>query len=286
MWAPKTDRRGLVLPSYSSMLEIRKGDIIFSFADKEIKAVGVALSSAYTSIKPKVFEKAGQAWNDEGWQVDVLYESAKNVIQPRNHMELLTPLLPEKHSPIRPNGVGNQVYLCEISELFATTLLAITASDVPDLPLIDLRDLAFDAEEQELIALTNLSETVKATLVQARRGQGLFRSRVSTIEKSCRVTGVRAEKFLIASHIKPWRDSDNQERLDGNNGLFLSPHVDKLFDGGFITFTAKGRLEVSPLLDADVLARWHIDPNDNFGRFNGDQAYFLKHHQEETFKAA
>jgi hypothetical protein len=33
-------------------------------------------------------------------------------------------------------------------------------------------------------------------------------------------------RFLVASHIKPWRLSDNSERLDGNNSLLLSPHVD------------------------------------------------------------
>ena len=30
------------------------------------------------------------------------------------------------------------------------------------------------------------------------------------------------------SHIKPWRDADNQERLDAYNGLLLLPNYDKL----------------------------------------------------------
>jgi predicted restriction endonuclease len=155
---------------------------------------------------------------------------------------------------------------------------------VPEVPVLTLDQLAFDEAEQEIITMTTITETVKATLVQARRGQGIFRSRVQTIEKHCRVTGVNAEKFLIASHIKPWSKSENDERLDGNNGLFLSPHIDKLFDSGFVSFTQKGAMLVSPLLDPDVLAKWSIDSQMNVGKFNNDQAYFLEHHNQNTFK--
>jgi hypothetical protein len=286
MWAPKTNKRGGALPSYENMTEIRQGDVIFSFAGKEIKAIGVALGSAYSSLKPRVFEKAGEAWNDDGWRVDVLYELAPSPIQPRNHMQILGPLLPEKHSPLRFDGSGNQVYLCEISEVMGQTLLGLCAAQLPEVPAISLSQLTFDPVEQEVINSANLTETVKATLVQARRGQGLFRSRVLTIERRCRVTGVQAEKFLIASHIKPWSKSENDERLDGNNGLFLSPHIDKLFDGGFITFTNRGHMLVSPQLDKDVLDKWSIDASDSFGSFNKDQAYFLDHHLSNTFRAA
>jgi hypothetical protein len=284
MWAPKTDKRGGSPTSYKNMTEIRSGDIIFSFAGKQIKAIGIALGNAYTSVKPRVFEKAGEAWNDEGWRVDVLYESTLNPIFPGNHMDLLAPLLPERNSPIRLDGAGNQVYLCEISQLFGDALLALTSTPVPEMPVLSLEDLAFNADEQELISATSITETVKATLVQARRGQGLFRSRVQTIEKACRVTGLSAEKFLIASHIKPWSKSENDERLDGNNGLFLSPHIDKLFDGGFISFSHRGEMLVSPKLDSEVLTKWSIDPKQNVGRFNSDQAYFLEHHNSVIFQ--
>jgi putative restriction endonuclease len=286
MWAPKTDKSGKTPTSYRNMTEINKGDIVVSFANTRIMAIGVALGSAYTAIKPRVFEKAGEAWNDEGWKVDVLYAPSLTPIQPRNHMDILAPLLPSKNSPIRSDGSGNQVYLCEIDGLFANALIALTQTQIPDIPILTLGEIPFDPVEQELISNASLAETEKTTLVMARRGQGLFRSRVQTIERTCRITGVSAEKFLVASHIKPWKASENDERLDGNNGLFLSPHVDKLFDGGYITFTSRGHLEVSPQLDLDVLDKWHIDPRENFGRFNKDQEYFLTHHNEVIFKAA
>jgi transposase len=52
---------------------------------------------------------------------------------------------------------------------------------------------------------------------------------------------------LRASHIRPWRDSDNEARLDGENGLLLTPTIDHLFDRGFISFEDDGRLLISPV---------------------------------------
>ncbi len=92
-----------------------------------------------------------------------------------------------------------------------------------------------------------IPETEKQQLVLSRRGQGKFRDNVSRIETHCRVTGVNRPEHLIASHCKPWRDSDNAERLDGENGLLLTPSIDHLFDRGFISFENGGELLVSPV---------------------------------------
>ncbi|MFM7268866.1 MAG: HNH endonuclease, partial [Cyanobium sp.] len=67
------------------------------------------------------------------------------------------------------------------------------------------------------------SSTERDALTKARLGHGLFRHRVAEREPACRVTGLARQQFLVASHIKPWRDCDNRERLDGANGLLLSP---------------------------------------------------------------
>ena len=48
------------------------------------------------------------------------------------------------------------------------------------------------------------------------------------------MSGITSTWILIASHIKPWRVSNNNERLDVYNGLLLLPNLDKLFDKGYI----------------------------------------------------
>jgi putative restriction endonuclease len=286
MWSPKTNKNGNANRSYDNMTLIARGDIIFSYAGTIIRAIGIATTSAYESTKPQSFGSKGSNWLDAGWRVDVDYSRLETSVKPKDFMEQIGPLLPDFHSPLRPNGVGNQAYLFEISSAMATLLMDLVHAPELKLEVATLTDLSFDEEEQLVIADTTLEETVKATLVQSRRGQGLFRKRVHLIEVGCRVTQVTAEKLLVASHIKPWRTSTNEERMSGNNGLFLSPHVDALFDKGYITFAPSGKIEVSPILDTDVLTRWKIDPTQNVGKFNSEQKYFLEYHEKEVFKVA
>ena len=94
----------------------------------------------------------------------------------------------------------------------------------------------------------NLNETERRNLVKSRIGQGIFRQRLLAHWKQCAVTGFGDTGLLVASHIKPWRVSNNFERLDGFNGLLLTPNLDKAFDAGLITFDSGGRVIVSPRL--------------------------------------
>ena len=55
--------------------------------------------------------------------------------------------------------------------------------------------------------------TFREQLVRARRGQGVFRANVLLREGYCRVTRVNEPRHLTASHIKPWRDATDTERL-------------------------------------------------------------------------
>jgi hypothetical protein len=65
-------------------------------------------------------------------------------------------------------------------------------------------------------------------------------------------------EHLRASHCKPWRDSDDSERLDGENGLLLTPSIDHLFDRGFISFENNGRLLVSPVAHQPSLEKMGV----------------------------
>ena len=268
------------------MTEVEPLDIIFAYANGRIRAVGVASSTAYTADKPRSFGSIGLNWSASGWRVDVVFRKLDDPIAPKDYWEHIQPLLPPKYSPLTSEGNGKEAYLSSIDEKLGTFLLMVTQAKVPSIESARLEDLQFDPEEQEIALDATMPETMRVTLIKARRGQGVFRERVQTIEANCRVTGVAASELLIASHIKPWKGSDPDERLDGNNGLFLSPHVDKLFDKGLISFEKNGAMLVSPKLDQDVLAKWSIDPTRKYGTFNGDQAYFLDYHNQEVFESS
>jgi len=144
----------------------------------------------------------------------------------------------------------------------------------------------FDEDEQivdDILADESIPETVREQLILARVGQGKFRERVELVSGKCRLTGVSDSNFLIASHIKPWRVCDNEERLDGHNGLMLSPHADQLFDEGYISFNDNGALIVSEALAPDILKAWSIDTSVNAGALTQLQSKYMAYHREYVF---
>ena len=126
------------------------------------------------------------------------------------------------------------------------------------------------------------SQKTKAQLVQARVGQGVFRTGVLVREPACRVTGITHPRCLVASHIKPWAVCVGNEHLDSANGLMLAPHVDHLFDTGLISFEDNGDLVLGPSLNLQILQAWRIEPGANVGPFAPDQARYLVYHRRHV----
>ncbi len=139
-------------------------------------------------------------------------------------------------------------------------------------------------EDIEELSEAKLSRTTRQQLIEARLGQGDFRQRVASIEPRCRITGVASMEHLRASHIRPWSESSNEQRLDGNNGLLLAPHVDHLFDRGYISFTDQGKVLVSSDLDPALLKAWHLPLGRSTGRFRPAQAAYLAYHRQHCFR--
>lgn len=143
-----------------------------------------------------------------------------------------------------------------------------------------------EPEPEELLPLLPADDLVGATqreaIVAIRTKQALFRRRVSTVEKECRLTGVMDLRFLRASHIKPWAESSDDERVNANNGLLLTPSADLLFDHGWISFEDDGNLLVSGSLPERVRERLSLDlePGRQCGSFTQQQAAFLAHHRD------
>jgi putative restriction endonuclease len=291
LWSPKRNANGARNPFYESMREVAPGDLIFSFMDTRILAVGIAQSYCWESPKPQEFGTAGQNWENIGWKVTVQFTELENKVRPKDHIGILRPLLPEKYSPLQPNGNGLQsVYLTELPTSLAQALigligrevsaLAVAARDVKPIPADDI-EMWERTLERQVTNDSSIRETERQALIRARNGQGLFRDRVSKIETKCRVTGVENPVHLVASHCKPWRDSTNEERLNGDNGLLLTPSIDHLFDRGFIGFEDNGKLIISPVAHKPSLKRMGIEISKivNVGGFTSGQKPFLEFHR-------
>jgi hypothetical protein len=287
LWSPKARSDGGRNPFYEVMAEVRPGDFVFSFCDTFIKAIGVVQRAAVTSPKPE-FRTAGSNWANEGWYVEVEFAEIENPFKPREFMDRIRPLLAEKYAPLQPNGNGLQgIYLTEISEDFGKLLvhlsnanITLIQSELTPTPETDSEyEIRLEIESRKLDG-----DLEKIQLTKARRGQGIFKANVRLVEKSCRVTGVSNIKHLRASHIKPWSASSNTEKLDGYNGLLLSPHIDHLFDRGFISFKSSGALLISKELNPKVLEQWSIEGH-NVGEFNQLQENYLEYHRDVVFQS-
>jgi len=253
LWSPRTERGGGASPFYDNMRRAAPGDLMLSYARGRVRSLGRVAGFAFAAPSPDPAEPR------EGWHLPVAWTPIAPPVRPRAVIAELGPLLPARYSPLDPlTGAGRQkAYLSEVSEAVAALILrgALWDAAALDLPARGTERLD-DALERAIAEDPDLGATARQALIVARRGQGIFRENVRVLEPVCRITGVANPWLLIASHIKPWRACVTAaERLDGANGLMLTPDVDLLFDRGLISFEDDGAPIVSPRLDAADLAR-------------------------------
>ena len=121
-----------------------------------------------------------------------------------------------------------------------------------------------------------LLPTERATMIQARIGQGNYRRKLLDLwNGQCALTGCDVEEVLRASHAKPWKTSNNQERLDPYNGLLLAAHVDALFDTGLIGFSDTGKILLSEKITPQQLKALGIETSQTLRFVNSQHHKYL-----------
>ena len=70
------------------MREVAPGDLIFSFMDTRILALGIAQSYCWESPKPLEFGTSGQNWENIGWRVKVRFAELGNKVRPKDHIDV------------------------------------------------------------------------------------------------------------------------------------------------------------------------------------------------------
>ena len=125
----------------------------------------------------------------------------------------------------------------------------------------------------------------KKQLIKARVGQGKYRRALLEECPVCPITLISDDRLLVASHIKPWVNSDDREKTDPKNGFMFTPTFDLLFDRGFITFTYDKRMIISPWLSKMTLSRLNIAPNKQYLMLPTEgREHYLDYHRTEIFK--
>lgn len=185
-------------------------------------------------------------------------------------------------------NASNPAVLPQMGEAGAINVSGWTALyDVLGKTAATARTLPDRVAQQFIQQTAKLPQSTEAERwVVQRVGQDLFRKALLDYwQGKCCVTGLAVEGLLRASHIKPWAKCETtEERLDVFNGLLLAPHVDALFDGGWISFADDGSVLLSPLLGAEAREALGASAEWSVAGLSLAHLHYLAHHRQHVWK--
>jgi putative restriction endonuclease len=158
--------------------------------------------------------------------------------------------------------------------------------------LADLEKQTIETKFAEILSGTeNLKGETKIREVKTRINQNVFRQIVlANYNRKCAITGIDIPDLLVASHIIPWSQNDD-ERLNPENGICLSALYDRAYDKGLIGITEKYEIIISSELKTKEKKEFYPS---NFGNLSGmklqlPQKYlpkkeFLQFHLDTVFR--
>lgn len=146
--------------------------------------------------------------------------------------------------------------------------------------------LSEEPVDYAVLSEAGMSSIDRAVTTKSRGiAQRLFRGNLLRLwQGSCAVTSVQEPRVLRSGHIKPWADSNVQEKVDHFNGLLLIPNLDALFNKGLISFQNDGRMLVSQDWRADDNRRMHITPDLHLRTVHPESCRYLEYHRDVVFE--
>lgn len=146
----------------------------------------------------------------------------------------------------------------------------------------DLRRFQKASEYEIAYEMTKPNVTERKGLVTSRVGQGAYRKSIlHRWEYKCAVSDFNDTKILVASHIVPWRDSNDDQRLDVDNGILLSPDYDALFDKHIISFENSGKIIIPESKNVRELNKLGITGNERIMGLSDGNKYYLEQHRSK-----
>ena len=99
------------------------------------------------------------------------------------------------------------------------------------------------------------------------------------------MTGLAVSELLRVSHIRPWALCETDEqRLDVFNGLLLSPNLDALFDGGWVTFMPTGAITIAAACPQAALESLSVAADSHVYGIKAEHLPYLEFHRQRVFR--
>jgi putative restriction endonuclease len=310
LWSPKKKKNGGRNEFYDTMPRVRPGDPIFVFRNMFITAIGIATSPGYSAERPEEGFEFND-WNRDGWRVDVDLYPLKHQIRPRDHMRVLSPLLPSRYSPLRDNGDGLQgVYLASVPQVMATalgSLIGLEYSEIsgspisptnlvtteeaprvapsvpePSVRVLDERPASVLRSEVPTDTPDLLGDLDVARVAMGRAEQSVLRNLLvqDTTVAECAICGMTYPVgFLVAAHIKPRAKCSDDEKRDVPAIAMLACRFgcDELYERGYISVASNGSILTTSA------ATLTDDMEIRLSEFDGLSCSALSHTNEKYF---
>jgi putative restriction endonuclease len=282
LWAPVKNSSGKTFFYWTNMKKLRPKDLIFNYRKGYVIGYCIIKSESYLAPQPEEFS-VDVEWEDEGFMADAEYYLLDTPISALQTHNKIADLLPSKYGPlnaIKKDGqlkvMANQGYLYELSKEIGETLIGLFKIKNDQISVSNNDDSNNDSDYKIP------DKTSREGLVTSRVGQGEYRRRIlKRWGFKCAVNGSRIKEVLIASHIVPWRESNNAERLDVDNGILLSPVYDALFDRHYISFDDDGVIILSKALSKVEFSKIGVDGSEKIENLTAKNKIYLERHRKK-----
>ncbi|MDX1260712.1 HNH endonuclease [Exiguobacterium sp. K1] len=245
---PTKDNLGNVPHYYSRMIDLKENDFVFHYNQGLI--YGVSKITHSTIIN-----------ENHNFLAEIDFTRLQNPLHIRSKWPVVKELLPHEYSPFQANSVENTGFLYPCSD---------------DLSMYLFSEIA--KYNTEVINEDEMNQTEVQLELLMRRGQHVYKKRLIALWKGqCSICHINLPELLRASHAKPWKDSNPNERLDPYNGLLLCAHHDALFDKGLISFDQKGHILISEVLLASNPQIYQVSLDTKLTLFEENKKYLLWH---------
>ncbi len=274
LWAPShtLDKNGrrVVSAGWKAVPKVRQGDIIFCYFDGKIKYLATSTCNAYEAKRPE--NRAFHKWKKEGYKIDVELEVLIEPLDTQSISERFIARFNQNCTPklFTSQGRVGENYMIAIPQEAAAFLLQ--ECEIEKVIPVDLGNAEKTKDTSE--------KRERDAIAKARIGQGRFRQ--DLLEYwcgTCPLTQVDVASLLIASHIVPWRLSNNSEKVDKFNGFVFSPSVDRLFDKGFISFDDDGGVLQRNDVPTLLLQKLGIPSEARISGLQHEHINYLKRHR-------
>jgi len=270
---PRRDKLGKTAPSFAVAADMKPGDVGFAFVGGDLEAVFAVIGAG----EEEVIELGADGQRRPARVVPGRFVDLPSPLSFEALSTLLRGALPIVDSPLRAGDERAETRIFALDDGVARRLVqALATEPTAGLALGDAMAAALSASDRD-------DQAVEA-LTMARLGGGVFGEEVFALwDGACACTGTTNRSLVQVVPIKPWVLSSDEERLDPQNGLPLTPTWHVAFGSGMIAFADDGQLLLSRHLDAEDARKAGIDPAFRLALKGDRQAAYLAAHRAALF---